>query len=187
MSKCTAGRAPKWERQGYMRRWRGQGWGDYTLRITPGPFSIIFRWNINRAVNNNPLYRTVHRGYARATRRVLVHTSASGRVSPCDQKIRVSRAANALGELKIHNTVFRAINIRTRRHHRSINYYSRCYSPSQRRRRCMAPCAGSVAATVLVMEGYARCLWVPGYLWNLHGNINGKRLINIGVEIASTV
>lgn len=33
---------------------------NYALPLTPGPFSIIFRWNINRAVNNNPLYWTMH-------------------------------------------------------------------------------------------------------------------------------
>lgn len=32
---------------------------SYALPLTPGPFSIIFRWNINRAVNNNPLYWTM--------------------------------------------------------------------------------------------------------------------------------
>ena len=66
MSKCIAGRAPKRGRQGYsICAWRGEGSEgrgeriDYTPRITLGPFSIIFRWNINRAVNNNPLYRGV--------------------------------------------------------------------------------------------------------------------------------
>ena len=33
---------------------------SYALPLTLGPFSIIFRWNINRAVNNNPLYWTMH-------------------------------------------------------------------------------------------------------------------------------
>lgn len=150
MSKCTAGRAPKRERQGYTicagerrrereggreRRERGGGERiDYTPRITLGPFSIIFRWNINRAVNNNPLYRTVHT------------TSHGIRIS---MRVDTQMAVVSVGEIKRYAWtvvvranalganwkyaggagVFRAINIRTGR--RSINYDSCCCYPRE--------------------------------------------------------
>lgn len=174
MSKCIAGRAPKRGRQGYsICAWRGggsEGRGeriDYTPRITLGPFSIIFRWNINRAVNNNPLYRGVRTHTHTHTEEgisvrtdIRVHTTQMAVVSGWrDQKIFAWTAVRAKcirGWNWKYTGVFRAINIRTGR--RSINYDS-CFQRSTRRRwRCMTPCGGSVAARFLWWKVVERCL-----------------------------
>lgn len=123
-----------WER-GRERGGRGGERIDYTPRITLGPFSIIFRWNINRAVNNNPLYRTVHTTSHGIRVSMRVDTQMAvvsvGEIKRYAWTVVVVRA-NALGanwKYAGGACVFRAINIRTGR--RSINYDSCCCYPRE--------------------------------------------------------
>lgn len=77
---------------------------SYALPLTPGPFSIIFRWNINRAVNNNPLYWTTRGACITAARRLCQR----------DREIRVSRLAGCIRSRAIPSKIFaaRRVNIR---------------------------------------------------------------------------